>query len=477
MKHTWKAKLILSLFGLALGLVILELGLRLGGFILLKNQNRSYIPNESSYIEELRYKRDDSYEQYKAGAEGQQLKKIVCIGDSFANGGNARSFQTYPYFLFKEFEASGNPAIVLNMGKCEDSTFGVAQRLKLHFDAVDEARDYPDLITFVVGSADKYNLNPQFTDNMKWVKVDWHKEPPKRWYQHFRVYKLIRHIRLSLFSKKLTEDLKENTPVTDDVIDYYVELYNQFKENHNQNKTADPEAFKRENRRIAAAFRQKAKHHFSAANNEYLTIQTPEEVLNSLSTGLVILYAAKIRHDDALDLILDVERHFPLEFWDGNVLFYLRYNLYQIYQLQSKYTAQEVLALLNRTKEEFPQMDKSTRFNKFYDMIANWDKLDEMVNQKRKQTWDQIVTMCRERNIEMLLQNYPSDYKSANGMIDWVAKTYDIPLVDNHGLFDKLAAENGRQRYLEDDDHCSPEGYEAMAKAVFAAIAEHNLLK
>ena len=477
MKHSWKVKLILSLFGIVLGLVILELGLRLGGFILMQNQNRSYIPSESSYIKELRYKRDDSYEQYNAGKVEQNLKRIVCIGDSFANGGNARSFQTYPYYLFKEFEGSPHPAIVLNMGKCEDSTFGVAQRLKLYFDSVDDTRDYPDLITFVVGSADKYNLNPQFTDNMKWVKVDWHKEPLKRWYQNFRVYKLIRHIRLALFSKKLVEDLKENTPVTDDVIDYYVKLYNQFKENCQKNETTDPEAFKRENHRIAEAFRQQAKHHFSAANNEYLTIETPEEVLNSLSTGLVILYAARKRHDDALDLILDVERHFPRDFWDGNVLFYLRYNLYQIYQLQSKYTAEEVLALLDKTKAEFPEMEQSPRFGKFHDMIANWEQLDSMVNQKRKDTWDEIVTMCRQRNIKMLLQNYPSDYKSANAMIDWVAKTYDIPLVDNHALFDKLAAEHGRQRYLEDDDHCTPEGYQNMAKAVFTAIAQHKLLQ
>ncbi len=480
-KVSWKAKIILLLLGLFLGLLLLEGGLRLAGFVVSGLQTDTYVPSESSYIKELRYKRDDSYEAYGHAAPGKistgkQFHKILCVGDSFANGGNARSFQTYPFYLFKMLEKSDTPSMVLNMGKCESTTFGAAQRIEHLFKNTNDPAELPDLVVFIVGSADKYNVSPGFRDDMKWVKVDWHKDPPRYWYQDLRLYKLYRYLKLAFSSRKLTRELKNRSLVTEKEILAYRELYRDFKDNHPRRPQVPEAEYNRTLRRLAADFKGMAIQHFSAANNEYNEFDKPEAVLNSITTGLVIIYAGKKRHDEALALILDVEKHFPREFWSDETLFYLRYNLFQIFQLQSKYTAEMLAAQLQRGLEKHPELNDLSVFKDFYDMVSNQDQFDQMVDQKRMATWDKIVTMCREKKVKIILQNYPSDYKSANRIIAAVAEKYDLPLIDNHRIFDRLIAEEGREKYLEDDDHCTPEGYEVLAGKVYELIREKKVL-
>jgi len=477
----WRGRVALILFGIAFALALVEGGLRLAGALLGGGVAVEYLTSEASYITEMRYKRDETYEAYARSDGLRPRRRVLVMGDSFANGGNAFSNQTYPYYLHRYFEEAGDNVGVLNMGKCESSTFGVAERLERYLDAA-KPDELPTVVAFIVGSADKYNLNADIPpEAYPTVDVDWF-DVQSTWYQDLRLYKLYRHIKLGLSSRSLTDPFGPRELVTDEAFARFRAFYAEFKSNadhhgwqHAPDSESMPEAFAAENERIKRDFAELAPTYFSVT--VMADLATAEELLNAVTIALAVLYASKTRHADAVGLLLEVERDFPQAFWAGSQLFYARYNLFQLYQLQSKYTADDILPQLERTRAAHPHLALVERFSQLHETLSNGELIDALVDERRLAAWDRIVSLCRAKGIRVLLQNYPSDYRSANGMIAQVAQKYDLPLIDHHALFAGPSEEHGRNRYLEDDDHCTPEGYEMMAKAVYDRIKEEGFLE
>ena len=70
------------------------------------------------------------------------------------------------------------------------------------------------------------------------------------------------------------------------------------------------------------------------------------------------------------------------------------------------------------------------------------------------------------------MQNYPSNYTDVNKSLSLISKKLNIPLVDNNKIFNELIQANGRDNYLDGDEHCTPLGYKIMANNVKLKITD-----
>jgi hypothetical protein len=488
-KLSWKAKIGLPIFGLVVAVVLLELGLRLAGVLVQSSQVSEYVPSDGSYMTELRYQRDSTYERYQTGSAATAATaahtkplKIVAIGDSFVNAGNARSYQSYPYHLFKLLENSATPATVLNMGICQDSTFGVAARLIGYLREIKDPADFPDAIAVFAGSADKFNLNPRAI-KFDTVTVDWH-DDPAGFFDGFRVVKLFRHIQRGLANRSLQAELNGAEPATEETFASFRRHYQQFKDNAakhgwtnwEDSPGVDP-AFEARNEEILASLRGEVGKNFTAPTLEHLRGKRGEQLLDVLAVGPVLFYAASQRRDEALRIMLEVQQSFPKEFWAGRTMDFLRYELFQMFQLQSQLTAAEILAELAPTLARHPELKTQGELAQFLQLLQDSDAMDAMVDQRRRAAWDEMVALAREKGVKLIVQNYPSDYTSANAMLREVATKYDLPLVDNEAIFANLLKDGDRSDYLEDDDHCTSKGYAVIARALFEVLVQQQIAK
>lgn len=490
-KLSWRAKIGLPIFGLVVAVVLLELGLRLAGVLVQSSQVSEYVPSESSYMTELRYQRDSTYERYQPGASAAEAPaaaehakslKIVAIGDSFVNAGNARSYQTYPYYLFKLLEGSATPATVLNMGICQDSTFSVALRLINYLRDIDDPAELPDVVAVFAGSADKFNLTPQARTS-ETVTVDWH-DSPGGFFDDFRVVKLFRHIRRGLASRSLRSELDGREPVTEEAFVSFQEHYEQFKENaatygwtHWKDTPGIDPAFEARNQEILASLRADVSRYFSAPSAEHLQGKSGELLLNVLAVGSVLLHASEQRRDEALRAMLEVEHSFPVEFWAGQTMNYLRYEFVQMFQLQSQFTAEEVLAELAPTLKSHPELKAEPDLAQLLELLENSDRMDALVDERRRAAWDEMVAVAQAKGVKLIVQNYPTDYTSANAILKEVAARHGLPLVDNEAIFAELLRDGDRRDYLEDDDHCTSKGYAVIARALFDVLVREGIAK
>ncbi|MEZ4268633.1 MAG: hypothetical protein R3F39_19930 [Myxococcota bacterium] len=493
-KLSWKAKIGLPIFGLVVAVVLLELGLRLAGFVVQSSQVSEYVPSETSYMTELRYQRDSTYERYQTGAGAAELPaaaapsahakplKIVAIGDSFVNAGNARSYQTYPYHLFKLLESSATPATVLNMGICQDSTFGVAARLINYLREIKDPAELPDVVAVFAGSADKFNLNPKAI-KFDTVTVDWH-DDPAGFFDGFRVVKLFRHIQRGLANRSLQAELAGHVPITEEGFASFRRHYEQFKANaaeygwtHWRDSAGVDAGFGARNVEILASLKGEVSKYFTGPSLEHVRGSSGEQLLNVLAVGPVLFYASTQRRDEALRTMLRVQRDFPVEFWAGRTMDFLRYELFQMFQLQSQLTAEEVLAELAPTLSSHPELKTQPEFGQFLQLLSDSDAMDAMVDQRRRAAWDEIVATAQAKGVKIVVQNYPTDYTSANAMLKEVATKYGLPLVDNEAVFAGLVNDENRREYLEDDDHCTSKGYGVIARALFDVLVREGIVK
>ena len=72
-----------------------EVALRAAGHLVQQAYEKEYIPE---FDESNNQDNDLTYEHFNSSGNSS----VMCIGDSFTNGGNVQSYDTYPYFLYKK---------------------------------------------------------------------------------------------------------------------------------------------------------------------------------------------------------------------------------------------------------------------------------------------------------------------------------------------------------------------------------------
>ena len=165
LEHNILAKISLSIISLIITLVVTEVSLKTIGHLYNMKFQTEYIPS----LESPNYIRDEMYESYSNGKDKNEV--ILSIGDSFTNAGNVESKYSYPHQLFNLFLENKTPSIVLNMGLCEDSTFGVNKRLKEFLIRAKKEKRAPTKVIILIGAADNFE---RFQKEAITEKKDWY---------------------------------------------------------------------------------------------------------------------------------------------------------------------------------------------------------------------------------------------------------------------------------------------------------------
>ncbi len=441
MNRQFLSKISLSLISLVLSLALLEGGLRLAGAYIVQESGQSYSP----YEEANDYVRDRVYEKF---GNKEKSKTILAIGDSFTNGGNVKSYHSYPYYLFEFFSKSNNPKTILNMGICEDSTFGVKDRLKEF--VKDYKEELPESIVLLIGSADKYERYEIENDDK--LKLDWYEINPPSSYKSLRIYKVFRHIKLSLLHRSLlgSEEIQEGD--FEQVKAVYLDLKSNIKK--------EAYVFTKEE------YLKKLPNGFiKYCEGLNIKFSSAKEMIHSTLIYMTKILSSKLRHDDAFFWLVDLAKTYPNDFWGGSFEdAYFR--IIQVYQIQSKYDSKYVLG-------QFPEKTSEHKyFKEFFQLVKDQEKVDSYVDKKRLEAWDEIIKITKENGIKLYVMNYPSDYKSANSMIEKVVKENNLIFIDNNEYFKNIIDVEGRAKILEDDDHLTPLGYKLMAEHIFKKMKE-----
>ena len=453
--HSIRIKAAVFFASLLFCLVLAEIGLRVGGYALTASRRREFVPGIGPL--QGRILADDYFERYRSGKTD---RLILTLGDSLTNSGNVKSHHSYPYFLYKLFEDAGEKAAVYNMGYCEDSTFGVALKIKNYL-KTHGADQKPSDIVVLVGAADLFNLPLIRTRSLK-DDTFWRDVLPRGWLYSLRLYKVYRHIRVNLDVRRNIKDLDEDLKTSEEKLGVILDVYDRHKKN------APPGAEPGLSAELTARLDKVFGEDYQQADLDFEEIGDFIELTTDYASRV---YTTKHRYDELFALMLDIAEHFPRNFWIDYINT-ANYSMVQAYQVQSKFTAEEVLETLRKSEARHPGLSENVHFRHFVKILSDRDEMDAFVNAKRVDTWSEIAGLAKERGIRLYLQNYPVAYKSANEMIRRVAKEHGLPLVDNRAYFKDLIAREGRAKYLEDDDHLTPLGYEMLAKNVFSTIRE-----
>lgn len=400
-------------------LVILELGLRFAGL---------------AYA----YARHKAQERASSGSG----YTVMTLGDSFTFGGNVSVWDNYPYALAGLLRK--NPAFVrsrvVNRGRCE---FNSRQVLSEFREQVDTVR--PDAVVLLAGASDKWNLSgwdkstPLFLSNWKengsggqeqmpyasleellYAANDYGFSSSGGWFGNtvgrLRVVRTMMYLKINLEVKYL--------------------LWRAGKEKWSGDKVAT------------------------------LARASDEETVERLTDYLAVRSQYDLIFDTAMSMLAapGAERS---EYIRSKVFFQW---LTWAHSFQKRYDAslpeKKMAALLARA----PSLSGNEVFMKYFRLFRDREHLDFMIEDIMRSNLKEIVAECRRRGIKVILQTYPGSYDSVNDLIASVAAEEGVALVDNKAVFDGLSANGGREKFLAGDDHCTPAGYEAMARNVYGAL-------
>lgn len=458
-----KFKVGLSIVSLFLSLLFLELALRTTGYFVQASMQKEYIPE----IDEANTQDNDTtYEHYSTKSG---LQEVMCIGDSFTNGGNVQSYDTYPYFLYRDLNSGDQKVSILNYGKCESTTFDTVDRIEAY---IKENNSAPSVIILLVGSADLFgNSFGNVTDRtMSPVKV-----PLMGVVGNFRLYKIYRILKYEFYKRfSFSEKLRiPYTQVSEAERELGFKYFDLIKKiyipiSSKAYSYSDP---------IIRAEREKALS--EKASYGWINEVFPQEKMTGavyierIALYLSALYAQKNQHELLIKFLVKIMHDYPEYFWRKNNLKALKYNLLQSLKLQSVIVPLDIIKELKVIEAKFPKIAISEDFLKFKVLVENWEDSLRIVDQRRLKSWEQLEKLRVEHRFKVILQTYPSGYTSANNMLRSIAEKYSYPLVDNNLIFEELIKKDGRGKYLYDDDHCTPEGYKIISdniQKVFSKI-------
>jgi len=459
-KSSLGIKIGISVASLIITAMALELGLRAAGQVVQSAYEKEYIP---AFDEANTQDNDLTYEHFNSGEEAS----VLAIGDSFTNGGNVQSYDSYPYFLFKKLSHDLRNLSVFNYGKCESTTFDALERIKLFIQKNPRKLKY---ISILVGSADMFGESFGAVNDRTIIDKEIN---ILGFLQDLRLYKIYRILKYEYYRRLgFTERLRipySNISQKELIATHFI-----F-ENARDTYTRDDDLVYSSEAPEVIRLKENLPESYSQAwFNEVFPRETlPAKIyVERITMYLSSIYARKNKHSEITKLLVNLMSSHPLYFWQENYLKALKYNLIQSLKLQSVYVPQDILNVLTNLEAKHPELGSRENFREFKNVITNWDKYSIEIDQKRMETWDEIVEIAKQNGITVIIHTYPSNYSSANNILRKVASKHELPLVDNNKLFSKLIEVEGREKYLFDDDHSTPEGYKIIAEELFKIIRE-----
>lgn len=148
----------------------------------------------------------------------------------------------------------------------------------------------------------------------------------------------------------------------------------------------------------------------------------------------------------------------------------LYYFLARSFELQSQYDSKYFVDLYNRILLKSPGIKKNETISNYIKYFSNRSEWEERLNDWLRADLDKIVEICKTNNIQLIIQNYPYPYNSANKILEETANKYSLPFIDNYSVFKELVKKDGWNHYFTDFDHCTEEGLLIMANNVYKSL-------
>ncbi len=462
------------LIGLLAILLLLEIILRLVGYV---NQSKA-----SSNIE------SDGKAQYDY--------TILCAGDSFTRGIAAPDGKDYPSRLDELLNSKTDKTFrVVNTSVAGKNTSQILNTLQTELDALQ-----PDVIILLLGGANNWNYwgyNQSSGLGGESALGDL--------LYNIRVYKLINLIFRNIKDKSAELNNADNH-IEKERYEKAIAAFNEANKNNPRDGKAfyNMGAFYMYERNVSKAIKwfQKGMDSDPAEADNYIGMGIAYQELgqNDKRTEyfklgisksmdkdnlyvLTIAACMKDKHiDEAIDMLKEGIEYNPR---CRNLYTMLK----AIRRYDQGYRTEEVEAMINRSPPDDSLISPkfgdigfsvpksiNTHLKEDKKLVVGWIKSDIK----------KIISLCRERGVKIILQNYPLrghswnsfslSYKQANTVLEEIANEYSLCFINNKQIFDRLG--DIKKEFLEPKgsaEHCNAKGYWLMAKNCYDKIIEIKL--
>lgn len=435
-----KKKVIFTTFIIIMIVCLVELGLWIEGYIILR------LNQPSNVISKIKDK--DEF-------------VILCLGDSYTFGIGVDYQDSYPRHLENILDENP-PKIrrfkVYNLGIPGSNSSQLANNLQCNIDKYN-----PDLLIVMTGRNDLWN----FADINTFSLLD-----------HLRLYKLVRIIGVNLKDKiqnKMTNIAIAKTNSTD-----HCKVKNKNIKRKNITPEADQQVVIGHNLFEQGRFNLAKKCFLKAlqfdpnnvgANRHLGTIYREEAKYELAEKCLKEALAQNEEYEDLsayleLGMVHQVQRKYKLAKGELKKA---------VLDSDLTYLALNELLLLYKNKEEFyKDIEDFRRGIKDKDILAKIDRLlrfqkdEEFIYTMMSRNLIKINKISKKNNVRILLQTYPTlDTITKN--ICKMAEEYHIPLVDNRLIFHK-------KDFFVGDGHCNTEGYRIIAQNTYRTLIKEGII-
>ena len=149
------------------------------------------------------------------------------------------------------------------------------------------------------------------------------------------------------------------------------------------------------------------------------------------------------------------------------------YGITKAYDLQSRYDSETIYRRLMNVGEENPGLMDFKWFKDYLALYRDKQSWEAGVGQWIYEDLEEIVRICKEHDVKLVIQNYPVDYPLANSVLKELALKHALPFVDNLSVFQRMEQ---KEEYFFDDDHCTPAGHCVMVDNIMSVLESQGWL-
>jgi hypothetical protein len=152
--------------------------------------------------------------------------------------------------------------------------------------------------------------------------------------------------------------------------------------------------------------------------------------------------------------------------------FHTYYFVLKTLELQNKYSARDVVNILDEASRADPALQKNVTFAHYRSLFSDQKSWEERLYRWLAHDLDEIAELCRLKGIRLIIHDYPYPYLRVNEELRKAAQRHGLPFVSHQAVFDKLVAAEPREKYFADDDHCTAAGHSVMVEGIYKVLRE-----
>ena len=503
MKNSFALKIGISVFSLLFFLGLLEAGLRAAGYFTLRSRNRLSLSSFEKELDEKRLleleiktREEEKNAAPRPWGAGKDVYSVLCVGDSYTYGGAVGFEDTYPSQLQNILDSSGlsRKFKVYNGGICEYNSRQLLRRLPKFIKMYQ-----PDAIVLLDGASNRYNF----------ALYDMRGNALLGFIRSLRVYKMAKIISLNLKERSFRWKIKQleklshdsigvkhgedgyllRQPSSDwldahvasvrspaDVKTPYDEVLLRYGRGNVQEALDLSENILKENPGAADILSIMA-YMFSKTGQMDKARELQDRAFQlSPDSPLVLAYRAYFYENLVINSVDDRKKPEIIEYCLKAIEsdpFYGYPNywaLINVYKLQSRYDAGDILNVFDGLVAKHPALMESKLFVNYYNYFRNTKEWEDHIEAWLREDLEKIVKLCKKNDINLIIQNYPYGYAVANEALKNAAQKFSLSFVDNFSVFERLLATENGSEYFYDDEHCTRKGHRVMAENVFRAL-------